>query len=128
MGPDLGGDIEFFFPPFRPGMAPGGLGTPKIDHEPYIWTNFFPVSSNSIVIGPFLTHFWVRGVGGPMYVIVYPAKYNLGQVRSCNLLGRRAGQGSNKRLIQAEICLDIPPGAAYGGAPGALRALGRGDI
>ena len=53
-------------------MAPGGLGTPKIDHEPYIWTDFFPVSSNSIVIGPFSTHFSVRGVGGPMYAIVYP--------------------------------------------------------
>ena len=61
------------------------------------------------------------------WVILAP-QYILGQVRSCNLLGRRAGQGSNKRLIQAEICLDIPPGAAFGGAPRALRALGRGDI
>ena len=61
-------------------------------------------------------------------VSILAPKYILGQVRSCNLLGRRAGQGSNKRLIQAEICLDIPPGAAFGGAPRALRALGRGDI
>ena len=53
-------------------MAPGGLGTPKIDHKPYMRTNFFPVSSYSIGIGPFFTHFWVRGVGGPMYAIVYP--------------------------------------------------------
>ena len=64
---------------------------------------------------------------GPL-VFILALKDILGQVRSCNLLGRRAGQGSNKRLIQAEICLDIPPGAAFGGAPRALRALGRGDI
>ena len=61
-------------------------------------------------------------------VFILAPKYILGQVRSCNLLGRRAGHGSNKRLIQAEICLDIPLGAAFGGAPRALRALGRGDI
>ena len=31
-------------------------------------------------------------------------KYILSQVRSCNLLGRPAGQGSNKLLNQTEIC------------------------
>ena len=51
--------------PFRPGKAPGGLGTPKINHEPYIRTNVFQVSSDSIVIGPFSSCFSVRGVGGP---------------------------------------------------------------
>ena len=40
MGPDPGGDIEIVFSPFRPGMASGGLGTPKVDLEPYIWSDF----------------------------------------------------------------------------------------
>ena len=35
---------------------------------------FFEVSSNSIVIGLFSRCYCVRGVGGPMYAIVYPAK------------------------------------------------------
>ena len=63
------------------------------------------------------------------HVFILAPKYILGQVRSCNLLGRRAGQGSNKRLIQAEICLYIPlpqgakrpGGAAEGGARGIFR-------
>ena len=66
-GPPPGRRYRNFFPPFRPGMAPGGLGTPKIDHEPYIWTDFFQVSSNSIVIGPFSRSFSVGGdLQGPL--------------------------------------------------------------
>ena len=31
---------KILFSPFRPGMASNGLGTPKIDPEPYIWSDF----------------------------------------------------------------------------------------
>ena len=46
---------------FRPRMASNGLGTTKNPPEPYIWSDYFQVSSNSIVIGPF---FGVGGSGG----------------------------------------------------------------
>ena len=39
MGPDPGGDIDFF-PPFRPGMASGGLGTQNIVRESMLLSNF----------------------------------------------------------------------------------------
>ena len=63
--------------------------------------------------------------------LILAPKSILSQVRSCNLLGRPAGQGSNKLLIQAEICLDIPPpqgakrpgGAAEGGAGGISKQI-----
>ena len=67
--PAPGPKVSNFFP-FRPGMAPGGLGTPKIDHEPYIRT-IFP---SFIKFNCNRTIFRGRGVGGPMYAIVYPAQ------------------------------------------------------
>ena len=63
MGPDPGGDIEKKIP-VSAWNGPRRPRDPQNRARTDIWTNFFQVSSDSIVIGPFSRCFSVRGVGG----------------------------------------------------------------
>ena len=42
--------------------------------------------------------------------------------------GARPGAGPGENFMDFEIVPEIPPGAAFGGAPGALRAPGKGHF